>query len=363
MQPALCRAAPRWRRYRAQAVDVDRFIAANGPSWDRLGALTERARRGTRDLHPDEVDELVRLYQRASTHLSYARTHYGDPTLTSRLTSVVAAARSVVYGTRPRTGRALASFFTVTFPAAVWHLRRFVAVAALLLLLPFAAVATWLATSDEALEASAPAAVRATYVERDFEAYYSSEPAAAFATNVFTNNVRVAILAFAAGILLCVVTAGLLAYNGAAIGMAAGLFAAAGEPGRFWGLILPHGMLELSAVIVAGAAGLALGWAIVVPGDRTRRDALAEQGRRSVSIVLGLIVAFLVAGLIEGFVTGQPWATGLRVAIGALAWAVFVLYVVVLGRAAADDGLTGLLGEDPTDAPRRLHRQPAPAPA
>ena len=342
-------------------MDIDRFIAANAPSWERLGALAARARGGSRGLHPDELDELVRLYQRASTHLSYARTYYDDPVLTSRLTGVVAGARSVVYGTRPRTGRALASFFTTTFPAAVWHVRRFVAVAALLLLLPFAAVATWIATSDEALEASAPAAVRAAYVERDFEAYYSSEPAAAFATNVFTNNVRVAILAFAAGILVCVVTAGLLVYNGAVVGVAAGLFTAAGEPGRFWGLILPHGMLELSAVIVAGAAGLALGWAVIVPGDRSRRDALAEQGRRSVSIVLGLVVAFLVAGLIEGFVTGQPWPTSLRVAIGALAWVVFVLYVVVLGRAAAADGLTGLLGEDRTEgAP---HRGPAVRPA
>lgn len=327
-------------------MDIDRFIATNGPSWERLGALTGRARRGTRGLHPAELAELVRLYQRASTHLSYARTYFDDPTLTSRLTGVVAAAQSVVYGTRPRTARALGAFFSDTFPAAVWHVRRFVVVAALLLLVPFAAMAIWIATSDDALEASAPAAVRATYVERDFESYYSSEPAAAFATSVFTNNVRVAILAFAAGILLCVVTAGLLVYNGAAVGVAAGLFSAAGEPGRFWGLILPHGLLELSAVIVAGASGLALGWAIVAPGDRTRRDALAEQGRRSVTIVLGLVVAFFVAGLIEGFVTGQPWPTSLRVAIGALALLVFTLYVVVLGRAAAARGLTGLLGED-----------------
>jgi len=327
-------------------VDIDRFIASNGPAWQRLGGLTARARRGARGLHPTELDELVRLYQRTSTHLSYARTTYDDATLTSRLTGLVAGAQSVVYGTRPRTARALGTFFTATFPAAVWHVRRFVLAAALLLLVPFAAVAIWIATSDEALEASAPAAVRASYVEEDFESYYSSAPAAEFATTVFTNNVRVAILAFAAGILLCVVTAALLAYNGAAVGVAAGLFTAAGQPGRFWGLILPHGLLELSAVIVAGAAGLSLGWAIVVPGDRSRRDALAEQGRRSVSIVLGLVVAFFAAGLIEGFVTGQPWPTSLRVAIGAMAWLVFTLYVVVLGRAAASRGLTGLLGED-----------------
>lgn len=330
-------------------MDIDRFVAANGPSWDRLAALTARASGGARRITPDELDELVRLYQRTSSHLSFADTHLGDPVLVARLTTLVSGGRGVVYGTRPRTARAFADFWTTTFPAAVWHGRRFVVVSALLLFVPFAAVAVWIAASDEAVEASAPAAVRASYVERDFEAYYSSAPAAEFATSVFTNNVRVAILAFVGGIALCVFTAALLAYNGAAVGVAAGLFTAAGQQGRFWGLILPHGLLELSAVVVAGAAGLALGWTVVVPGDRSRREALAEQGRRSVSIVLGLVAAFLVAGLIEGFVTGRPWPTALRVAIGLIAWSAFTLYVVVQGRGAAARGLTGLLGEE---APR-----------
>ena len=163
----------------------------------------------------------------------------------------------------------------------------------------------WLANSQAAVEASAPEAVREAYVEEDFEAYYSSEPAAQFASEVFVNNVQVAIYAFAAGILLCGVTAYILILNGSNLGVAAGLFAAAGESPKFWGLILPHGLLELSAVVIAGAAGLRLGWAIIDPGDRARRDALAEQGRRSVVIILGLIVVFAVAGVIEGFVTGS----------------------------------------------------------
>jgi uncharacterized membrane protein SpoIIM required for sporulation len=327
-------------------VDVDRFLAVHTPAWERLAALTARARRGVGRLDAVELDELVRLYQRTSTHLSYARTYYRDPALVARLTGLVAAAGSVVYGARPRTFRALARFFTTTFPAAVWHGRRAMAVSAVLLLAPAFALGLWLSTSDEAVEASAPAAVRQAYVEEDFEDYYSSEPAAAFATEVFTNNVRVAILAFAAGILLCVPTALLLVVNGANLGVAGGLFAAAGELPKFFGLILPHGLLELTAVIVAGGAGLRLGWAVIVPGDRSRRDALAEEGRRSVVVVLGLIVAFLVAGLIEGFVTGRPWPTGLRVGVGVAAEAAFLGYVVSQGRRAAAAGSTGLLGED-----------------
>ncbi len=254
-------------------VDVDRFLAVHGPTWDRLSVLTGQARRGVGRLDAVELDELVRLYQRTSTHLSYARTYYRDPALLARLTGLVAAAGSVVYGARPRTFRSLARFFTHSFPGAVWHARRAVGVSLFLLFAPALAVGTWLANSDEAIEATAPDAVREAYVEEEFEDYYSSGPSAAFATEVFTNNVRVAILAFAAGVLLCVLTAYILVSNGAGIGGAGGLFAAAGELPRFFGLILPHGLLELTAVAVAGGAGLRLGGRSSPPGTgpgRTR---------------------------------------------------------------------------------------------
>jgi uncharacterized membrane protein SpoIIM required for sporulation len=326
-------------------MDIDQYIARNQPTWDRLGALTRRARRGIRRVGPDELDELVALYQRTSAHLSHARTYYGDASLTARLTGLVANARGVIYGKRARTWRGALDFVTTTFPAAVWHARRFVAVAAALTFVPALAIGVWLAHSRSAIEASAPAAVREAYVNDDFESYYSSEPAAQFATEVLVNNIQVSIVAFAAGILVCVPTGYILVTNGANIGFAGGLFAAAGQSAKFWGLILPHGLLELTSVIIAGGAGLALGWAIVAPGDRTRADALAEQGRRSVVIVLGLMATFVCAGLIEGFVTGSGLSTPVRVGVGVAVEVAFVSYVVVQGRAAAARGRTGLLGE------------------
>jgi uncharacterized membrane protein SpoIIM required for sporulation len=327
-------------------MDIDRFLVLNRPVWDRLNELTGRARRNVGRLDPRELDELVRLYQRTSTHLSYARTSYADPGLTMRLTQLVAAAGAIIYGTRPRSIRALGHFFTTTFPAAVWHIRRFVAVAAVVTLLPAAALGIWLAHSSQALDAAAPASARAAYIDQESNHYYTDHPSAAFATTVFVNNVRVAITAFAAGILLCLPTLLILAMNGGNLGVVAGLFAAAGKGPKFWGLVLPHGMLELTAVIIAGAAGIRLGWTLIDPGDRLRVTALADEGRRAIVVVLGLIVAFGVAGTIEGFVTGSPLATPLRVAVGALTWLAFSVYVVVQGRAAAARGLTGSLGED-----------------
>jgi uncharacterized membrane protein SpoIIM required for sporulation len=227
-------------------------------------------------------------------------------------------------------------------------------VSALLLFVPALLMGAWLARSDEALEAAAPAALREAYIEEDFEAYYSSEPASQFATEVTVNNIQVGFLAFATGILLCVLTAFILMTNGANVGQAAGLFAAVGESAKFYGLILPHGLLELSAIVVAGAAGLAVGWSIIDPGDRARTAALAEQGRRSAVIALGLALAFVVAGTIEAFVTPSGLHTAMRIGIGSAACLAFWTYVLVLGRRAAAEGYTGAFGEHETLQRQRL---------
>jgi uncharacterized membrane protein SpoIIM required for sporulation len=326
-------------------MDVDSFLATNQPSWDRLSSLVRRAGRKVGRLSPDEIEEMVALYQRTATQLSYARTTYRDPALTATLSSLVARAGAVVYGSRPRTLRALGQFFAVTFPAAVWYSRRFIVVSAALLLVPAFAVGLWVASSPRAVEATGPKAVREAYVNQDFEQYYRSAPASEFASHVFTNNVQVSIYAFAAGIAFCVPTAVILMFNGASVGVAGGLFASVGQQAKFWGLILPHGLLELTAVLIAGGAGLRLGWTLIDPGDRTRGTALADEGRRALAIVAGLVVVFLAAGTIEGFVTGSSLPTWARVGIGALGEALLLTWLIVRGRAAAARGLTGALGE------------------
>ncbi|MGH8910716.1 MAG: stage II sporulation protein M [Egibacteraceae bacterium] len=320
-------------------MDIDRFIALNQPVWDRLETLVGRPPA------EDEIAELVRCYQQTSTHLSYARTHLEDPSLAAALSSLTGRAAALIYGTRPRTVRGLTRFFADTFPAALWHIRWYVAVSAALFLIPAVGMATWLSGSPRALDALAPAALREAYVHEDFADYYTSAPASVFASQVTTNNIQVSIVAFAAGVLLCLPTGFILAVNGANIGVAAGLFAAAGQMPRFWGLILPHGLLEITAVIIAGATGLRLGWTVIDPGDRPRGEALVEEGRRAIVVVIGLVLAFCVAGLIEGFVTGSRLPTWARVGTGVVAEVVWCAYVVVRGRATAARGLTGQIGE------------------
>lgn len=325
--------------------DLDRYLADNRPQWDRLAHLTKVVRSSPASLRPHEVDEFIQLYQRVSSQLSFARGYYRDPGLTSELNQLTADANSALYRRTSSPIAGLRRFFVISFPAAVWHLRRTVGIAALITFVPAAVMAVWLARSPTALDAAAPEAIRAAYVNEDFENYYSSEPAGQFATQVLVNNIQVSFLAFALGVFLCVGTVYVLAFNGANVGMALGVFAAAGQQPKFWGLILPHGLLELSAVVIAGAAGLAMGWAIIAPGDRTRATAFTQEARRSVTVILGLILAFIVAGLIEGFVTSD-FSTVPRLAIGISVEAAFVTYIVSFGRRAEAEGFTGLASEE-----------------
>lgn len=324
---------------------LDEFLARNQPIWTQLDTLTRRASRSIRQLRPAEIDELLRLYQVTSTHLSYAETNFTDAGLPIRLSQLVAQAAAVIYGTRPRTWRDAARFFTTTVPAALYHVRRFLLIGAALLFLPAIGFGFWLANSPKAVDASAPAALRQAYVDHDFADYYTAQPSAQFASQVYTNNIVVSAEAFAGGVVVCVPTVILLAVNGANLGVAAGLFSAAGQDPKFWGLILPHGLIELTSVVIAGAAGLSIGWSIIDPGDRRRRAALAEAGLRAVTLIVATLLTLGIAGTIEGFVTGSALPTAARVGIGVTVEVAFLIYAFALGRRAHRAGCTGLLGE------------------
>jgi uncharacterized membrane protein SpoIIM required for sporulation len=330
-------------------MDIDRYIQRNEPAWRRLSELSRTGARDARRLSDDEVGELVALYQRVSAHLSHARGRYRDPELNARLSGILGEARVVIYRRRRSVLRSVGGFFTETFPAAVWGSRRYVGVAALLFLLPAIGMGLWLYHSPSALDASVPPELQRLIADSQFADYYRSDAAQNFAGYVTINNIQVAFLAFALGVVPVVGTSWVLGFNGLNVGVMAAVMHRAGEGAQFWGLILPHGLLEISAIVVAGAAGLRLSWALVAPGDRTRGDAFRDEGMRAVVIVMGLAVCFVIAGVIEGFVTPSGLPTAVRVAVGIAALAMFVVYVVLLGERAERRGLTGLLDESSSD--------------
>lgn len=329
-------------------MDIDRYIARNEPTWQRLDVLLREAQKGVGKLEPAQLEELVQLYQRTSAHLSYIRTHLREPTLISRLTRLVATANGIIYGKRPRSLSTVSRFLVLTYPGAVYHCRRAIAVAAVAFFAPAIILGVWLSFDAEALDRSAPEHARREYVEERFEQYYSDQPSALFFTEVTTNNIRVSFLALALG----AVSGGigsiwLLVQNGIPLGIISAWMVSEGDLLRFFGFIIPHGTLELSAIVIAGGAGIRLGWSSLVPGDRTRSDAFRDEGQRTISIIAGLMTMFVLAGLIEGFITGSGLPAGFRAGIGALLGIIYIAFLVLQGRSAAAQGITGLLGEQP----------------
>ncbi len=333
-------------------MDVDAFVGAHRGEWDRLETLLRRAGRPRR-LSGAEVDELVELYQRVATHLSVVQSSSPDPALVGRLSALVARARGAVAGGSAPAWQDLARFFRVTFPAAAYRSWRWSAVTAAGSLLVAFALGAWVATHADVASALLPPARVRRLVERDFAGYYRSHPAGAFAAQVWTNNAWVAAIALCLGVLLGLPTLYILLQNSVNVGISGGYLAAAGKSELFFGLILPHGLLELTAVFVAAGTGLRLGWTVVDPGPRRRVDALAEEGRAAVTIALGLVVVLLLSGAIEAFVTPSPLPTWARIGIGVLAESAFLAYVAVFGRRAVRAGETGDLpvGLRPDAAP------------
>ena len=326
-------------------MDLDAYVAAHADEWARLEQLLGRASRPRR-LTGQEVDELVDLYQRTATHLSLVRSAGPDPVLVARLSTLVARARGVVAGGRRAVWSDVARFLRADFPALVYRTRWWSIAATLGFLVVAFGLGGWIATSPQAQLAVAPPHVVQQLVTEDFENYYSSNPAQDFAAQVFTNNAWVAAQAILFGVLLGLPVLIVLFLNAVNVGVAGGLMAANDRTGLFFGLILPHGLLELTAVFIACGLGLKLGWTVVDPGQRTRARALAEEGRALVAGALGLALVLFVSGLVEAFVTPSPLPTWARLAIGVVVEVLFLAWIYGPGRRAHLAGVTGDLTDD-----------------
>ncbi len=321
-------------------MDVDAYAAAHRAEWARLEKLLRRGRFSGGELGGPEADELVTLYQRTATHLSVIRSSSPDPALVDRLSTLVARARSAVTGTSTPAWRDAGRFFVVGFPAALYLSRHWsMGVGAIFLVVAWL-IGSWVAGNPE-VQASiaAPDEIR-RLVEVDFEQYYSAGPAGSFAAQVWTNNAWVAALCLVSGIFLVPVLY-VLWGNVLGLGVTGGLMASADRLDLFFGLIIPHGLLELTAVFVAAGAGLKLGWTLVDPGPLPRGVAVAAQGRATIGMALGVAVVLMISGGIEAFVTPSGLPTWARVGIGVLAEVAFVTYVLTLGRRAAKAGEAG----------------------
>lgn len=325
-------------------VDIDVFAAAHSAKWQRLAKLAAQRR-----LTGAEADELVNLYRQGATHLSLLRSTAPDPAMVSELSVLLVKARARIASPHDLTWGSVLQFFTRAIPAALYRVRWWSVAVSIACLLVAVIVGVWTATQPGLLDSVVTPEEQRHVAEEAFASYYSEYPSASFAAQVWTNNAFIAALCIATGI-TGLYPASILFVNSLNVGVMGAVMHVQGADWVFWSLLLPHGLLELSAVFVAGAAGMRLCWAWLVPGQRTRAQSLAEEGRTTLVVVVALVITLGISGLIEGFVTGSTLNPWLKLALGVVAFVAFWAVMFLAGRRAVASGTDPGLSQEEADS-------------
>ncbi len=318
-----------------------RFRTDREADWVALEALLDRADKGSlRKLSDDDVLALPRLYRATVSSLSVARATSLDADLVAYLEALSARAYFLVYGVRGGVSERAKDLVTRDLPAAVRGLALETWTAFALLMLG-AAVGFILVSRDAGWYASfvpeglahgrnpeaTTASLRATLGGGN------DQPLALLASFLFTNNARVAIGAFAMGFAAGVPTALLMLSTGTMLGAIFALFGGRGLGFELGGWLMIHGTTELFAVVLAGAAGLRIGRAVIFPGAATRVAAAQAAGRQAATVMIGVATMLLVAGLLEGFARQLVTATAARYVIAGAMLALWLGYFYLPRRA------------------------------
>lgn len=333
------------------------FIARHQAEWDAferwLDARGDSPRRARRmPPQPDLADsEVPARYRRLCQHLALARRRGYSAWLTGRLQGLMQRGHAVLYRTPPPRWRRLAAFFLAGFPRLVRAEAPYMLVAAALLYLPAIAIFAAIQWQPDLAAALFPPEQLAK-----FESMYdpnaplaklgrdSGSDLAMFGFYIM-NNITIGFRTFASGLLAGVGSILVLLTNGLMFGGVAGHLQAVGHGGPFWRFVVAHGSFELTAIVIAGGAGLQLGLRLVAPGRLRRIDALLEGGRRGAQLAAGVFAMLVIAAFIEAFWSSIGWMPGwIKFGVAAVLWALVLGWLYVGGRgrvAALDDEIPG----------------------
>jgi len=307
------------------ALPSARFRIERESDWRRLEALLDRIEKGSAAaLDEEELLALPTLYRATVSALSVARETSLDRALLDYLEGLSTRAYLSLYGVRGRLGPRVLDFFRHDWPLAVRDLWRETVAAALLLaagtiagyVLVRVDSAWFLSLAGGMAEGRTPEASTQTLRE---VLYHGAKPGDALellAGFLFTHNAQLALVCFALGFLLAVPSSIFLITNGLTLGAFLALYASRGLAGELTGWLAIHGTTELFAIILAGSAGMRIGWAVAFPGQLSRLDGMAVAGRQAGTVMVGVVVMLFLAALLEGFARQIVTSEVLRYAVG-----------------------------------------------
>jgi uncharacterized membrane protein SpoIIM required for sporulation len=315
----------------AMAIDERAFINKKRASWERLSLIIERTKNGgLRQLSAEELPALGSLYRRAASDLAYARAQEANPNLVLYLNELVGNAHGVLYQEDSGGMSRVLRFLAVGLPAVLRRRMPFILIAFGLTVL-----GTWLAYAlvhhdPRLLTLFLPAEFKDSFDgwKQGFADHgdISAGDGINFSSQLMTHNTGVGIVAFATGITL-VLPVYFMLQNGFVMGALIAVVQPTHHLASMWAGILPHGICELSAIFICGGAGLCIGWALIAPGEYSRKDALIVAGKDAVKMMVGTIPLFIIAGIIEGNVSHSSLPHFVKFSLAALQFAALMFYI------------------------------------
>lgn len=314
----------------------DQLYNSRRADWQRLTNLLSQGEHNLKQLSPADVQELSRLYRAATSDLALAQRDFPRHQVTVYLNGLVARAHAVLYQKEPLALKRLLAFFTTLFPRTYRETFPYIFVAAILFFGPFFLFAFVNAANPEAARTILPPALEANIQQLENQELWTNIPiedrpyAASF---IMTNNIQVSFMAFAGGITFGLLTIYAMLLNGITIGGIVGLAYFYGLGRELTSFMVGHGVIELSVIVMAGGAGLMMGWALVRPGLFHRRDALVLAAQKALILVGGAVPLLVIAGLIEGFISPSetiPWPA--KWIVGVVTGILLYAYLFLAGR-------------------------------
>jgi uncharacterized membrane protein SpoIIM required for sporulation len=305
------------------------FIKQHRKEWEQLEEKMKVIQKRKKDLTSDKFDEFQLLYQKASHHLSVSQTYFPQDEVTQYLNQLVSKAHHILYRDQHTSLYQLKQFFGSTFIRLLLEQKIFVILAMLLFVI--GAAGGYISVINDPLHVytllgpqMAEGLDPGSLGEHDGDIN-----APLMSTAIMTNNIQVAFLAFAGGVTLGIFTVYVLITNGILVGALAAVFWQHGKFYEFWAYIVPHGMIELTAIFIAGGAGLLMGYKIMVPGPYPRSFHLKRQALRSVQLLLGTVPLFIIAGIIEGYITPAAISLEAKYAFALVTIIGLLLYIFI----------------------------------
>ncbi|MBU5444629.1 stage II sporulation protein M [Paenibacillus sp. MSJ-34] len=308
-------------------MDIQRFIREHKRLWSELDGLLSRFERRKRSVQAAQIDRLTQLYKTASAHLAYAQTYYPNDEIGLYLNQLVSRAHHALHAEQWKTSNRLGDFFKRRFTGYILERRWFVLLA--LLLFGVGALSGFIAVWQDPshLHAVIPAEIADRIDPHRVGEGHEDLQSAIVSSSIMTNNIRVAILAFASGITFGALTVYVLVYNGLLLGALAAVFWQSGQSYVFWAYILPHGIIELTAIFIAGGAGLYMGYRMINPGPYTRKYMFLRSVKESALLLVGTIPLFVIAGIIEGYITPSALSLEAKYGVAAATLVALALYI------------------------------------